>query len=434
MKLRPFELVLVIVFGTLFILALILLRTYSAEETEVTTSIGDGVTVWGVLPSEVFDTVLQAKAQTDSGFSRVSYRYVPPEDFDRIFLDALADQKAPDLILLPHDKLVKNRNRLQAIPYESYPIRDFRNSYIDGAEIFALSDGVYGLPIGVDPLVMYWNRDIFSNKNIIVPPSTWEGLVNEVVPALTERDYSRNIKRAAVAMGEYQNIKNALPILSSLMLQGGSAMVVDASSQYNIKLDQTANNSPARPFENAVTFFTNFSNVSNSLYSWNRSLPLDRDMFLSEDLAVYFGFASEGRVLEEKNPNLNFDVAEIPQGATATMKRTYGLFYALAIPRAAANKNGAYTVMQELTSEANVKQITDGYNLAPVSRTLLAQGSNDIYGRVSYLSASNARGWLNPEPKALGDILTKMLEDISSNRSDTKSSIEDTLKKIEYIY
>ena len=65
---------------------------------------------------------------------------------------------------MSHEKLVEHRSRLQSIPYESFPERDFRNRYIDGASIFAMRDGVYAFPLMVDPLVMYWNRDIFSDK------------------------------------------------------------------------------------------------------------------------------------------------------------------------------------------------------------------------------------------------------------------------------
>ncbi len=64
-------------------------------------------------------------------------------------------------------------------------------------------------------------------------------------------------------------------------------------------------------------FYTRFARPDNTLYSWNRSFSSDRDRFVSGDLALYFGYGSEGKELERLNPNLNFDIAEVPQGATA---------------------------------------------------------------------------------------------------------------------
>ena len=435
MKLRPFELVLIVVFGLLFFVALFLLRNFDGgEPAEDVSNLGAGLTIWGVLPASAMDTLLQKMRDVDEGYNNVSYRYIPPEQFDDVFVNALADQKGPDLLLLPHDRLAEHRARLQSIPYENFPIRDFRSAYIDGAEIFALSDGIYGLPIAVDPLVMYWNRDIFSTNGLLSAPTTWEDLVNNTVPTLTVRDFNRNIQLSGVAMGEYRNIKNAFGMLSLLLLQGGSAMVTEGQNQYRIRLDDTLAQNGAQPFANAATFFTNFSNTSNTLYSWNRALTLDRDRFLSEDLALYFGFMSEGRDLAAKNPNLNFDIVEVPQGASATVKRTYGQYYGFVIPKTSPNKAGALTAMQTLGSATNAKQLADGYNFAPAHRSTLAAGSNDVYGRVGYASAVYARGWLNPDLDRLGDTLAGMLDDINANRSDIGSATSDAVNRIQQIY
>lgn len=123
-------------------------------------------------------------------------------------------------MLISHEKLVETRKRIQPVSYESFPIRNIRDSYLDGAQIFALDDGLYGYPIAVDPIMMYWNRDIFANKDLLSAPATWEDLVNSVFPKLIERDSDRTIRQSVVAMGEYDNVRNAFGILSTLLIQG----------------------------------------------------------------------------------------------------------------------------------------------------------------------------------------------------------------------
>jgi len=434
MKLRPFEIVMIVVFGGMLILSLILLSTFEPKPEEGTVDLGGTISIWGTLPAVTVDGILRGLSEENDGFRAVTYRHIQPEDFDREFVDALADQVPPDLLLVSHERLVKHRNRLQPIPYDLFPERDFRTSYIDGAAIFALSDGLYGLPIAVDPIVMYWNRDMFSTNGFLTPPTTWEEIVSDTVPKLTERDFNRVIQRSAIAMGEYSNVKNAFPVISMLMIQGGSALVTEKNSKYKISLNDSFSSTVKNPFTSAMTFYTNFSNVNNTLYSWNRTLDLDRDMFLREDLASYFGYGSEGRDIEIKNPNLSFDIAEVPQGASATVKRTYGKFYGLMIPRAAKNQNGAFTVMQTLGSVENTKILSDSYNMAPVYRNSLQVGSNDFYGRVIYQSAFNARGWLNPDMDRVGPVFTKVLEDVSSNRKDAASAVNDASVRLQQIY
>ena len=202
MKLRPFELALVAVFGTLFFLALILLRTYTPSADPNVSSLEAGVSIWGTVPEVAFTELLKQISETDPSYKKVSYRYIAPDKFDDVLINALADQKAPDLLFLAHESLVEHRNRLQAINYDTFPMRDFRSLYIDGAEIFALSDGIYALPVAVDPLVMYWNRDMFADNGLLKAPTTWEEVVNQVVPTFTETDNNRNITRSALAMGE----------------------------------------------------------------------------------------------------------------------------------------------------------------------------------------------------------------------------------------
>ncbi|KXJ97763.1 MAG: maltose ABC transporter periplasmic protein [Parcubacteria bacterium OLB19] len=433
MKLRPFELGLIVLFALLFLVALVLLRTYEPKADP--NAVDLNVTIWGTLPADTFEQVLNEVGDQDSAYRLVSYRYVDPNDFDETFLNALADQKPPDVVLMPHEKLVEHRSRLQAIPYESFPERDFRSKYIDGASIFTMRDGVYAFPLMVDPLVMYWNRDVFSDKNFLTPPKTWEEIVTVLAPTITVRDFNRSVQLSTMAMGEYENIKNAFPILSMLLLQAGSNFVTeDENNQYEILIDDTSEGVSARPLEKVLGFYTGFSNVNNSLYNWNRTLGLDQDRFLSEDLAIYFGYGSEGRGFETKNPNLSFDIAEVPQGSGVTNKRTYGTFYGFFVPKTANNKPGALRVIQTLTQDQYVKRFADSYNMAPLQRNLIAVGSNDVYGRIIYQSAPNSRGWLNPDLDRLSELLQDEIDDVNSNRDSVDNTADDIATRLKQIY
>lgn len=434
MKLRPFELALVAVFGTLLLLALVLLRTYSPPINPNVSSLERGVSIWGTVPEAAFSELLRQISLTDPNYKNVTYRYIAPESFDSTFVNALADQTPPDLVFLAHERLVEHRTRLQTISYDSFPMRDFRSLYIDGAEIFALSDGIYAMPVAVDPLLLYWNRDIFANSGLLKAPTTWEEVVNQTVPTFTVRDASRNINRAAIALGEYSNIKNAFPVLSMLLMQGGSALVTENNSLYQVRLNESVGQGNTQPFVNVATFFTNFNNPNNTLYSWNVSLRPDTEMFLSEDLAVYFGLASEARSIAARNPNLSFDVAEVPQRASATVKRNYGIFYGLAVPKAAKNKLGASLVLQTLSGEANATTLANLNGFAPVHRTPLASGSSDLYGRVAYASAVYSRGWLNPDRDRLDGVLRQMFNSINANRNNINSATGDAMTQISQIY
>lgn len=432
MKLRPFELVMVTIFGVMGLVALVLLSTYSPPSESETPLISGEVLIWGTVDSKAFYDVLRPLYDTIPDYRKINYVQKNPSSFDSDLINALADGVAPDILFLPHEQLVQYRNRIQSISYDDFPLTDFRSRYLDGAEIFAMSDGVYAYPVAVDPLVLYWNRDILASYNYLEAPKTWEVLVNEMVPTLIERDFNRTIIRSPLAFGEYRNVNNAFSIISLLLLQGGSLMVSEDGERYQLKLDESVANS--RPFANSLSFYTGFASPSNALYSWNRSKALDRDEFLAEDLVFYFGKGSEARTISQRNPNLNFSVAEVPQGQTATVRRTYATFYGLALLRASKNKNDAFQAMQVFGSGENSKKIADTLGMAPAHRVQAMSGSNDVYGRISYTSALVARGWLSPEPKQVNDIFTRAVEDILANRASASGAASDVMGRLRDVY
>lgn len=438
MKLRPFELALVGIFGGLAVLALILLSSFSGnsnnnDDTENNLIVGQ-VEIWGTLPSEPITRLLRELGEEDESFKGVSYRYVPSEDFDETLTNALADDLGPDLILMTHERLVDQRRRIWPIDYESYPLRDIRSQFVDGAEVFALSDGLYGMPVFVDPMMMYWNRDILSSEGFLNAPRTWEELVSVQFPKLVERDFDRTIYRSVVAMGEYRNIRNAFGILSTLLIQSGSKMVDEQEGSYVVQL-QSAVQGDTDPLKTIADFYVRFSKPSDSLYSWNRSFSSDRTQFIGEDLVLYFGYGSEGSEIEVLNPNLNFDIAEIPQSESATVRRTYGRFYGLAALKSSDNIGSAFSVMYTLAGGNIAQRLADEYNVVPVYRELVAAGSNDTYGRLSYQAATVAYGWLNPDIDRTDEIFFTMTSDINENRRSVHTAAQDVTLRLrdEYI-
>ena len=218
-----------------------------------------------------------------------------------------------------------------------------------------------------------------------------------------------------------------------LLLQSGTKGVIEDNGEYKVLL-QTAVSNESQPLRNSLDFYLRFNKPSNALYSWNRSFTEDRTQFISEDLVFYFGFASEGKEIERLNPNLSFDIAEVPQGASADVRRTYARIYALSPLRSSDNLSGAYSVMSTLGSAANVEKMAEVFGMSPALRSSVTKGSNDIYGRLAYKSAPIAYGWLNPQIDATDSVFRKVTSDINENRRTLELGVLDTVKSLEEQY
>lgn len=435
LSLRPFQIALLVGFLFLAFASLILLQNFSPVSGTENNIYGNRVVVWGPFPYNEVAAVISNIADQDEQFEVVDYVSIPPEQFAGRFVNAIAEGNSPDLVMLPHTELVSQRSKLQPIPYDTdgFSLRDIRDTYIDGTELFALQDGMYGVPYLVDPLLMYWNRDLFAGAGFTGAPTTWEQVVGEVTTSLTIRDNSRNLMQSAVAFGEVRNVRNAVPVLSLLAMQSGSQLVNETSRGYEVALNETAG-SGRPPLDSALQFYTDFANASNPLYSWNRARPEDRLAFIGAQLAIYFGFASEANMIQERNPNLNFDASLPPQGANATVRRTYGTFYSLAIPRASQNQQGAFNAARVLANPQNSLDMAVAVNHVPTNRSALRADITDPYTEVAYQAALFARGWLSPSPTATAAAFEAMVEDVNSSRSRVNSAVADALNRLIMAY
>ncbi|MEK7150021.1 MAG: extracellular solute-binding protein [Patescibacteria group bacterium] len=379
------------------------------------------ITVWGTIPSSIFEKYMEAVNSNRA--SKLSVIYVDKDgnSFGQEFIEALANNAGPDVILLPQDLILRYKDKVYPIPYSSLSERVFKDTFIEEAELYLSSNGIIALPLSIDPLVMYWNRDIFTDALLAQAPSYWDEFFS-LVSKITKSDSRLNILRSAVSLGEFRNVTNAKEILSLLILQAGNPIVKNNKGAITIALkDQLGFSIP--PTEAALRFYTEFSNPAKESYSWNRSLPASRSYFLSGDLAIYFGYASEFDDLKLKNPNLNFDIAVVPQRRGGNVKTTFGAMQGFALVKSSGKLASAFNAIATLTGKDGVSAWVKASGLPPARRDLLSAGSNDSFGNIFYTSAIISKGWLDPNKDKTDSIFQDMIESTLSGKSRLSEAV-----------
>lgn len=433
-NIRPFQIALLAIFAIFAIVSLIVLASFQGYGIEDEMRYGERVVIWGPFDEGTVQSIFTSITENNEAFMVVEYEEKDPRTFEEEFVNAVAEGRGPDLVILPHEELATLRTKLLPVPYDTFSERDFRDRFIDGASIFARPDGIYALPLAVDPIVMYFNRGLLSQNGIPAAPVTWEEIVGSVVPRVTEAAGSRSIETSAIAFGEYDNITYAKETILMLAMQSGSRLIEETDRGYSVVLDDPVSTGMRPPLNAAVQFYTGFSNPGSVLYSWNRAMPEDRTAFLAGDLALYFAYGSDARELAAANPNLDFDVAQVPQGASATVERTYGAFYGIALVRTSANVAGSYAAAQTLIQDTTLAELAERLALVPASRSQIALGTSDALAQVAYDAALIARGWLDPDPEASDDIFAQMIDDIVSNREKVTGAVNDAISRLELAF
>lgn len=388
--------------------------------------------IWGTMPSSIFSGVVNNLNATNPGTINMSYREIPRNEFESELVNALADGEGPDAVLLPSDLLAKLQRKIAIISFDVYSERDFKDNFIQGSETLLTSVGTFGLPFVADPLVMYWNRDILNSAAIAAAPTTWEQVL-ALSEKLTVLNSDRTVARSAVPFGDYTNVSHAKDILVTLILQSGNDLVVRNTSGALANVLADNGSFLNSPIDSALDFYTQFADPLKPVYTWNRSLPESKEAFVNGDLAFYFGPASELPELRSKNPNLNFDVASVPQPQNATVKKVGSTIYSFSILASSKHQQAALNTISLLSSSDVVKMVSDATGLPPARRDLLGSVPGTASGEVFWRSALWSYTWLDPDPVLSDAAFRSTVDAVVTGREKIRDSARTLSGKIDEI-
>lgn len=420
-----FQLIILIIFIAAGILGLLVFSGAIPIGNSGPSGSSGAVVLWGTMPTPVVSPIIKDFNDANPTLV-VNYVEKAPETFDRDLLEALATNTGPDIFFLPDNLAYHYANKIFTIPYASYPLATFKNVFAGAGEVFLTDKGLMAFPITIDPLMMYYNRSILDANGVVYPPATWSDLI-DMMPTLVKKDEANKILKPAVALGQFSNVTNAKDILSALFLQAGNPIVKETEGRFSSTLDLSIGsyNVPS-----ILQFYTDFTDPQSAVYSWNKSFPNSIDAFSSNNLAFYFGFSSELKVLMNKNPNLNFSVAGIPQIKNSNFKATTSRVTGIAISSLSKNLNTAFVAANLMTSGDFAAKFATALNLVPARRDLLASKPDDAYAPIFYNSALYAKSWVDPSPKDTGSIFAGMVGGVLSGNLTVKDAIDDASVKI----
>lgn len=387
------------------------------------------LTIWGTLPREAVNDAINSFAQTNQ--MTLTYVEKTPDAIDINISEAIAAQQGPDIVLAPHEILLKHQSKFVHVPYTTFGDRAYRDLYVDEARLFLYPDGILAFPLMIDPIIFYFNRVSYNNVAFLNPPTTWQEVSNYALK-LNRKSGTETILESGLPMGTFNNIAHAKDILALLLLQAGNPIVTVSTDPNNKDvtsnlLDSAPNGTPIAQY--VVEFFTQFSDPLKTAYSWNRAMPEALDAFASEQAAQYIGFASEMPQIAEINPSINFDVAVIPQAEGVKAKKTFGRMYGLAITKASKEQFAAYQtvlLMKDQDFSSKILNTTQAlFPIAPVRKDLLVTPPATKEGPVVYSSAVIASGWLDVNYLDTQKIFEDMVIQVVRNSLDIKSAIEE---------
>lgn len=277
----------------------------------------------------------------------------------------------------------------------SITLKALKDNFVDAVSYdVILDDGlVYGLPLSVDTLAMYYNRDLFNNAGISQPPQFWNKEFLQDVKKLTKQDPKGGIVQAGVALGGGNNINRFNDILSVLMMQNGAVMMDRNQVTFNV-VPLVSRDNNYNPGLEALRFYTDFANPTKESYTWNDELPNSLEMFMSGNLAIMFSYSYDLPTIKAQAPKLNFSVAKLPQieGAPPT-NVNFANYWVEVVSKKSEHQNEAWDFIQFMVKEEQAKSYLEKTKRPTALRSLVASQRTDNEIGVFADQVLTAKSW-----------------------------------------
>ncbi len=340
--------------------------------------------------------------------------------YEENFYERINDANiTPDIIRINNTWTYKFQDRLAALPTEIMTESEYsQNFYPAALTDFKGSNGkIYAIPLEIDGLALYYNKDLFEREGISDPPADWDSLIEDA-QALTKTDSSGNITQAGVALGCSSNISHSADILTALMLLNGVSMTTSDGTEpaFNTTKGQST-----------LRYYVNFAKEENV---WSCSLRNDLDMFIEGKLAMMFGPSWRAFDIINSNPQINFGTAKFPQLAGASTQVYYGMYWGEAVSAKSRNQVEAWRFIKYL-SEATQQKKMYAAELQirafgePYSRPDLASEIEDApYVGTFIQMAPYMKSWHIGDQTTSEDALNQAISDVVDGRSQESQALE----------
>jgi len=422
--------------------------------------------VWRVFDgTDSFRDIIDAYRRANPHIT-VNYRKLSFEEYEDELLNALAEGRGPDIMSLHNTWLPAWQTRLLAAPPSlklslrevkgtlkkeavysvitkpGPSLQSVKNDFVDGVfdDVVLLTPQsdprlppvpeVYGLPMALDTLVMYFNRDLLSNAGIAQPASDWKTF-QEHVKLLTRLDETGAIIQSGAAIGGSVNVERSFDILSLLMMQNGAQMTDPNSGQAIFdRIPPEMTGRPEPPGAEALTFYTDFANPEKEVYTWNDLMPGSLQAFVNGQTAYFFGYSYHLNAIRNANEDLNFGIAAFPQ-IEGNNPVNYANYWVETVSKLTTHPDEAWDFVMFATRADNAQSFLKQTRKPTALRALVNTQLEDLDLSVFASQAPTAKNWYHgTNAQATEKAFLDMIRQTLSREAEPKRIVELAATKV----
>lgn len=354
----------------------------------------------------------------------INYEKKSLADYETELINAFAADKGPDIWLIHNTWLLKHKDKIKELPNELFSLNDFRATFVEVVEKDLVDENkIYALPLYVDTLALFYNKDILNSAGIPLPPDTWEELIADL-DKLVQRNQWGGIEQAGAALGTAENVDHSTDILALLMLQNGTKMVNEDKKSATFDESIYIEGKAYQPGQDALRFYTDFSNPSKRAYTWNRQMSYSLDAFIEGKVAMMFNYSNQIPTIKDRAPYLNFGISSMPQIKGRNFDIDYANYWAFTVSKKTRVVQEAWKLILYLNQKENAKKYLETVNRPVARRDLVNWQKDDLELGVFAKQTLSAQTWYQVDSSAIEIIFANAIESVVLGRANATKAIQ----------
>ncbi len=431
------------------------------------------LTMWGVIDdAAAYEAAMSAYSQRYPNVT-IDFRRLRLEEYESELLNAMAEDRGPDIFLVHHDWTNKYLPKMSSMPVSArvaertvqgsikkeviwqsvnQPLmtnREFKDAFVDTVladtiRVVNVStdplvndfrERVVGVPTFIDTLALYYNRALLNTAGIPLPPETWDDFQTQV-KRLTRRDPQDTavLLQSGAAFGTGANIERSVDVLTALMRQNGAIMgTADGLPAFHL-IPQEFQGAEEPPSYGAIRFYSEFADPTKDTYTWNADQPNSLEAFIQGRTAFFFGYAYQQDTILSRAPQLNLGITKLPQIVNRPQTTTANYWY-WAVAKRSREQAHAWNFVNTLAQKATQTSIAAVTGRPSPRRDVLAEQLRDEKMGVFASQVLSAKTWYQGKnSQAMEQAMTRMMDIVANKETNIDEAVKFTIEQIEETY
>lgn len=380
------------------------------------------------------------------------------EEYEKMIMNSYAELNPPDIISLHYAWLPKYAKKKFIVPIpnkismayqykktsmgikeemvtemKNTPIptlTQLKNDYLDTvSKDVVINNKIYGLPLSVDTMVLYYNRDLLDKAHIPIPPTNWVEF-QDAVKKITALNEKGGIEISGAALGTANNIRRSTDILMLLMMQNGGVIMGSGGAKF------TSNKEGNNAGYIALQFYTDFSNPQKEVYSWNNDMPDSLRAFSDKKVAFYFGYSYDLPYIQAYSRNsINLGITKMPQIQEGAGEVNMANYWVEAVSSRSKHINEAWDfILFATTKKDQVTKYLKSAQKPTALRSLVESQLQDEKTNVFASQLLTSKTWyhgmdINKAEEVIKDMINNVVsgQDTAENMNMASDRLDETI-------